>query len=268
MAGIWHCYCDESCIGKPHKFMAVGGLLVRWNDSDQIRSEILKWRADRGMRREMKWSAVDAVSYDRYCQFIAARFGNIISCQLAFCALTIDRKQLNHRAYNDGSEDVGISKFYYQMILHRFVPLMGVGSTLYIFPDKKNEKFDYNELQSSLNRRVKVAKVQPICSKKTNFGQLNDILLGAVAFRWNDKHLDPDVTEPKIKLAEYIASLVGLPSLATETPPYPTQFGIWNFRLQPRIPPLPNKEGAPTPSRNSGPHLGGSQADGRRIRKS
>ncbi len=243
MAGNWHCYCDETCIGKPHKHMAVGGLLVRVDHAKRISAEIREWRRDNRMHREIKWDQVDRCTYDRYREFVDHRMRELKCCHTAFCAIIVERNQWNNRDYNDNSEDEGLSKLFYQFILHRFIPLMQQGDSLFIFPDKKSEKYNFGKMQSALRGgmirkfgapRVSVPAIRPICSKTTILGQVNDVLLGAVGFHANEKQHLASVGEPKIKMAEHIASHLELPTLATATPPFPTQFGIWRFRPQPR----------------------------------
>jgi hypothetical protein len=243
--------------------MAVGGILVRVDNAKRISTEIHDWRRETRIHREIKWEQVDKCTYDRYRNFVDLRLREIKSCQTAFCAVVVERGVWNNREYNDNCEDEGLSKLFYQFILHRFIPLMVQGDQLLIFPDKKNEKYNFGKLQSSLRGgmilkfgapRVSIPLVRPICSKTTIFGQVNDVLLGAVGFHANEKQFQVGIGPFKIAMAEHIASLVALPTLATATPPLPTQFGIWRFMPRPRV---RIKNGAQNPSRLGGPHKGG-----------
>jgi hypothetical protein len=166
------------------------------------------------------------------------------SRQIAFCAIVVERKEWNNREYNNNSEDDGLSKLFYQFILHRLIPLMPQGDNLLVFPDKKNERYNFGSLQSSLRGgmikkfgapRVSIPMIRPVCSKTTILGQVNDVLLGAIGFHANEKQFKPEVGPAKIALAAHLASLLNLPTLATATPPHPTQFGIWRFRPKPRV---------------------------------
>src|SRR5262245_9896156 len=105
MAETWHCYCDETCIGKPHTFMAVGGMLVRVPDAARLSAEIRGWRLADRMHREINWGQVDRGTYSRYRDFVNARMREIKGCEATFCALIVDRHEWNNRDYNDNAED-------------------------------------------------------------------------------------------------------------------------------------------------------------------
>jgi hypothetical protein len=267
MSDLWHCYCDESSIGKPNRYMVVGGLLVRADAAERISGIIKQWREIANMKAELKWKKVSDLKLPEYSAFVSDRIDEIRSGHLAFSALVIDRHQLDHATYNAGDEDIGQSKFFYQMVLRKFVPLMGDRDRLCIFPDVKRDARDFSELQGMLNKgihteheyqRATISKVQPICSKKTNFGQANDLLLGAVGFHANMRQFIPSTRAAKTQLAEHIANSMGLRSLSAGTSRLSTRFSIWRFMLRPRM-----KKGASKPSRVNDPHVGGSLTSSR-----
>lgn len=251
----WHCYCDETCTERPDRYMALGGVLVPIEMCREIKPEILAWRQAQGMLSELKWQKVSRKKLAYYLDFVHSRLHDIEQRRLSFGALILDRHKLDYRGYSDGCDITGQSKFYYQLILHRFVPLMDEGDRLFVFPDEKRGKGGFAELQSALNngimrkygrRRNTVALVKPICSKTTELGQVNDLFLGAVGYHANNKQRDLASGSHKRLLAAYIAHVLNLPELSKDTALEMKGFQVWRFALSER-----KKRGATHPSRRS-----------------
>ena len=68
-------------------------------------------------------------------------------------------------------------------------------------------------------------------SKESDMLQLNDVLLGAVAWVKNGHGLRPDASVAKNDLAAHLMTRAGLASLDADTPKSRTRFTVWNFRL-------------------------------------
>jgi hypothetical protein len=253
----WHCYCDETCTDKPHRYMAIGGVMIRVDEARRIRDDNHAWRRTHDMMSELKWQKVSKRKIAEYLYFAHKRLNDVKAKRFAFGALVLDRHKLDHAGYNRGEEITGQSKFLYQLILNRFIPLMSEGDKLAIFPDERRGHGDFGQLQGCLNsaiarkyrrQRNVVSKVMQICSKSTEVGQVNDLILGAVGFHANRKQQSSGTAHHKKVMAEYMAHLMGLPDLSTDTPFRMQWFHIWNFMLGERV-----KKGAMQPSRVSGP---------------
>lgn len=74
--------------------------------------------------------------------------------------------------------------------------------------------------------------VEPVDSKKSEVGQLNDIILGAIGFQKNGYHLLAGSRKAKIDLVNFIADRAGLKDLSANSPWGRKRLTIWNFRLQ------------------------------------
>jgi hypothetical protein len=70
--------------------------------------------------------------------------------------------------------------------------------------------------------------------------QIADVLMGAVGFHCNGHHLVAQASPAKIELAEMIAALAGVRTLAVQTQRGAGQFEIWRFRFS-------GKKKRPTP---------------------
>jgi hypothetical protein len=236
----WHCYCDESCTSKPHRYMAMGAVLVRHDQCEPICESIRAWRSAHNMAAELKWQKISQQKLLSYLTYLHARLGEIKAGAFNFAALILDNHKLDHKAFNDGSAIIGQGKFLYQLILHRLIPLMGDGDRVCIFPDAMRDSGDYGELQGALNngialkygrRRNMACKVQPICSKTSEFVQLNDLLLGAVGFHANSKQHVPSSRSAKRNFAAYMAHSLDTADLGLDTPPGQHDFQVWRFLL-------------------------------------
>lgn len=237
--------------------MAIGGILVPVVEARRIALGIGSWRIANGMPSELKWIRVSDGKHAQYEEFIRHRLQEIVRRRVAFGSLIIDIRDIDRRR-NDGCDVLGQSKYIYQLLLHRLIPLMDEGDRLFIFPDDKNPKSGstgYGELQAALNNGISrkyyrprnvIAQVKPICSKSTNFGQVNDLLLGAVGFHANSKQLVTSTRTAKKKIAELIAQTMGLATLAEESKFTERRFQIWRLQFN-----QPNEKGATNPSRSA-----------------
>jgi len=249
---MWQCYCDESYTAAPHRYMVIGGMLIRKCDAMRIGDDFSECRARSNMLAELKWQKVSNAKFKEYVEIVDICLKEIAAQRLAFCAVILDRHKIDHRTHNSGCEVTGISKFYYQMILNRFVRLMDDGDRLCIFPDKHPGRGSFSGLQGSLNKSILkrygkqrnvVTQVTPICSKSSNIAQANDIFAGAVGFHANARHKDPSSRMAKKFLSYGIGKAVRHCELSSSTPIRRQWFGVWRFALQEL-----NKKGTPNPS--------------------
>lgn len=233
----WACYADESSIVQ-ERYSVVSGTVVRSDRLKIVLNGIARLREKHKMFAELKWSKVSNQKIDAYTEFVDFFFDMRAKGYLAFHATTFDNQKWDHRKYNENDPDIGLSKLYYQMLLHQFIGSYGDLASLYICLDRRRSSTSLDDLHRILNAgaakefglgfgpvRVLTAKD----SKKSDMIQMNDIILGAVAAHKNGKHAQNNTRAAKRDLALYVARRGGLGEYRSTNQPSPS-FRVWNFR--------------------------------------
>ena len=235
----WACYADESSI-TIDKYSVVSGVVVRSDRLQIILNKISNIRKKHNMNAELKWSKVSNQKYAAY-QDLVDLFFEMSALGYAFFHATIfDNHKWDHREYNENDPDIGLSKLYYQMLLHQFVGQYGDLASLYVCLDRRRSTTPPGELQRILNAGaakefglsfdpVRVLVMRD--SKKSDMIQMNDVILGAVAAHKNGKHLKNGTRAAKRDLAIRVIEQAKLSEYKT-TPKTRKDFTIWNFRAR------------------------------------
>tara|TARA_R110002111_G_scaffold262881_1_gene342666 strand:- start:7498 stop:8229 length:732 start_codon:yes stop_codon:yes gene_type:complete len=233
----WACYADESSITKD-KYSVVGCTVVRSNRLRLILDGLQHLREKHSMYAELKWSKVSNQKFDAYLDFVDFFFSMRERGYLAFYATTFDNHRWDHRKYNDGDPDIGLSKLYYQMLLRQYIRQYGDLASLYVCMDRRRSSTSFEDLQKILNAGAAkdygldfgpVRMLTARDSKKSDMLQINDIILGAVAAHKNGKHKLNDTRAAKRDLANRVAEGAGVKEYLT-TGSANSSFSIWNFK--------------------------------------
>lgn len=242
---VYHIYCDESRQSE-HRFMALGGLIIRADNVANFNATMAKYRGETRMHAELKWTKVSAQKLPEYKRFIDYFFALNNANQVHFHCLMIDNHQVDHKRFSGGDKELGFYKFYYQLLLHGFgrrYCQKEANRRLIVHLDHRTSSYSLETLKKVLNRGMTkkfqlpghpFVAVESRDSKQTDLIQIADLLLGAVGFQKNGLHLLAESKKSKVELAEYIASQAGLNDLMQDTLRSNQRFTIWNFRLQPR----------------------------------
>ncbi len=203
-----------------------------------ILNGIAQLREKHKMFAELKWSKVSNQKAAAYTDFVDFFFNMSAKGYLAFHATTFDNHKWDHRKYNENDPDIGLSKLYYQMLLHQFIREYGDLASLYICLDRRRSTTTLDDLQRILNKGAAkeygldfgpVSVLTSRDSKKSDMIQLNDMILGAVAAHKNEKHLNNGTRAAKRDLAIHVNKRSGLNESKTTQNPV-SRFTIWNFR--------------------------------------
>jgi len=225
--------------------MALGGIIVPANAIPGIEAITTAYRHKHRMHAELKWSRVTENKYSEYQQFVDHFFDLSKNNKIHFHAMLIDTKQLDHRAHNDRDPELGMYKFFYQLLIHSFGKKYcreGEDDRFIVKFDHRESKYPLAQFKTILNNgmncRLSIPtrpflSVDAIDSKTSDLIQFTDVLLGAIGHQKNECHLVPGARQAKINLAAYIAQKASLPDL-TQTPWGRGNFTIWNFKLQPK----------------------------------
>lgn len=200
-------YSDES-VSKGDFFSDFfGGALVRNSDFDAINSAIEAKKQELNLFGEIKWIKVSTAYLDKYSQMMDLFFSFIKQDKLKLRIMFRDSRQIPHKQEQEQIAN-RYHMLYYQFIKHAFGLTHHDGNPeekvfLKLFFDKmpisaqENDAFKAHIAYLQNLRQFKKANIfirpddiAEIDSKKHSIQQCMDIVLGAMAFRLNNKHLE------------------------------------------------------------------------------
>jgi hypothetical protein len=238
---VFHVYCDESC-QSAHHYAVVGGIIIEEIDLDLQDKVFQRWRQTHGMHAELKWTKISRQKQSEYESLVRYYFDMASHEVLAFRSLVYDCHQLDHKRWNAGDGELGFYKLYYQFLLHSFGRFAAdPDDRIVVHFDQRDTRYSLENLRTILNRGAMkqygrtttlVQSVGWINSHDSNLLQLADVLMGAIGFAWNDKHLVPGAKASKIEIMRLIAEMASVPTLSQGTS-RGCPIGIWPFRLRP-----------------------------------
>lgn len=229
-------FADESDITNA-RYSMVGGTATQSASLRYIYTRIFALRKRHGMYAEFKWSKVSNQKFEAYRDLVDLYFELLNDGALAFHGATFDNHKWKHSIYNQGDRDLGLSKNYYQLILHRFIRFYGERASLYVCLDRRWSSTKLPDLHRILNAGATkdyglsfgpVRMLEARDSKKDDMLQLNDVILGAVSSVKNGRHEDPNTRSSKAELAKLVLLNSGLKSFEYDSPKAATRFTLWN----------------------------------------
>ncbi len=223
----YYIFADESSTDKI-RFMLIGGIWVDELTYLQVLEECKRFKLDNNWEENTKfnWKNVSKKTLPQYCQFMDIFF----KYNLQFNCIIIDRKEIDLKANKNNDAELGFYKFYYQLLRQN----SKAGIPYYIYLDRRTnrEPTRLEELKSFLrkdthpfdfmgfrttNKGLDIKTIEFVNSKSYELIQFSDILMGAISYQYNKKHLLPDASENKCKLAGYIASKIKREDLVFKT---------------------------------------------------
>lgn len=236
-------FMDESGISN-HRFTVVGAICLRTETIPEVHASIQAFRDRYNMHAELKWSKVSNQKSAEYRALVDYFFALNNLNILQFHAIVFDNHGANHGRYNDGDQDVGLSKLYYQLMVHRFGKMCGAHGDLCVCVDHRNSSTSLTDLMNMANAGMAakcgihhspLKQIVPLDSKSDDLLQLNDVILGAVCAARNGKHLTVAGRESKRSLATLVLEKSGLETFDRDSPRSIHRFTVWNMRLRPRV---------------------------------
>lgn len=186
-------YCDESrqdlltapaSITDTNRFCCIGGLMLPTKSRADLKLQIKKLRYKHCVYGELKWGTVSNNKLQFYTDLLDLFFE---TDSLNFRAVVIDARKVNNDLFNDGSSELGYYKFYYQLLVH----WLSRDSGYRVFTDQKTNgnKHRLQDLKSILtsgvHSSVQVYDIQAINSKDAFILQMENIIMGAVGYKYN-----------------------------------------------------------------------------------
>ncbi|HBX38315.1 MAG TPA: hypothetical protein DEG76_13945 [Pseudohongiella sp.] len=225
-------YCDESDADGQFYGNFYGGMLVRSPDLEQTVELLESKKAELNLQRELKWQRVTGNYLDKYLEFSALLFDLIAKDKLKARVMFT---QNIHRTgpYDEYRREYKYFLLYYQFIKHafglRYAPAAEKIARVRVYldkmPDTREKVESFKDHIESLNKNAAIQRnrimfqkeqIAEIDSKDHVLAQSLDIILGAMQFRLNDKHLEKPKgqrfrgkrTIAKEKLYKYINSRI------------------------------------------------------------
>lgn len=217
-------YCDESTHleNDNQPFMIIGYVSTPFNLLSMHNKAIRKMKTQHYLHGELKWSALSKSQYPFYNDLIEYFFSN---SSLEFRAIVIDKKQMNHEAFNQTHDDF-YDKMYYQLLNKKIIP----NYTYNIYLDIK-DTYSYKKAKN-LKRYLardynNIRNLQVIKSYESELMQLTDVLMGALNYKL--RGLDKVIS--KNNIIDKIESLCGR-SLTTGTYKDESKFNLFYINLE------------------------------------
>lgn len=248
-------FADESSTAQS-RFMLLGGIWVDECTYNQVKKEFKNFKNTNNWNEKTKfnWKSVSNKTLHAYKDFIDIFF----KYNLKFNCIIIDKSIVNLKHNEEKNEELGFYKFYYQLLWHN----SNKSYEYHVFLDRRNNKKDtrLSDLKRILRRQniscfvdeedyedieflrdtknvqpiingINVLSLEAVDSKDYNLIQLTDILLGAISYHYNHRHLKKDASHNKIELANHIACNLNVKNLifSTNNGGY-KNFNIWLFK--------------------------------------
>lgn len=186
-------YCDESRqdllvkkehISKNNQYVCIGGIMTDDQYKELIKREIKSLQEKHNVYGEIKWGNVSNNKVDFYIELIDLFFK--YDKELEFRVVIIDSEEVDNEVFNCDDHELGYYKFYYQLLYHWINPK----EEYYIFTDYKTnkDKTRLKSLKEIINKSYHkdcVKIIQSINSKESLLLQLENILMGAIGYKFN-----------------------------------------------------------------------------------
>ncbi len=219
-------YCDESRHTSDPRdpYMVIGGIACPRGEKREIvhKIHVLKkryntqgefgWKRLSPNRRDFYWAILDLFARE--------------SC-LAFRCLVVDRNILDHEKYNQGDQELGFYKLYYQMLIHWLKPQ----NKYHLYLDRQQNRTQHrfstlrNILRIKLSAQAEIACLEPVGSKHIPMIGMTDLLIGAVGYEWNGR----DASKAKLEFCKKLAESMNMRDLGASTSYIRDKFDIFHF---------------------------------------
>ena len=174
---------NKDIITNNNRYVVLGGIWIQKGKREEFKNKIKELINKYDVHGEFKWKRVSINKIDFYKELIHLFFD---FKEIAFRALVIDSKLFDINDYHSGSFELGFYKCYYQLLKE----WIKKSNNYYIFLDSKKDKLKRrtNDLKMCLNNNIKkdcVKNIQLINSKESLLLQLEDIIMGCIAYKFN-----------------------------------------------------------------------------------
>ncbi len=199
-------FCDES--DKKGKLFSnfYGGVIVGASQFERITAKLNEAKSTLGFHGEVKWEKVTDQYLNRYIAFIQTYFEEIRASHLRVRIMFRNNRH-SARGLTSGQNEKGYYYLYYQFLKHSFgleyTPFQSIGTSFRVYldqlPDSGEKVEQFKGYLLGLQHRKAFRDAGVILSKE-NIAEVRshdhvilqglDIILGAMTFRLNQKHME------------------------------------------------------------------------------
>ena len=237
---ILHVYMDES--GQTaNRYMCVSAVIIRRERIDEVRAEINRIKLAGEIASEAKWTKVTSHRLRTYKVLVGYFFDLVRAGHIHFHALICDFREFDH--WKNGGREGSVSRMLFQLALHKGCYRYGAGADLHLFPDSGDHAVMMSEHRYHLNNSARskmpggrqsaerpVVHIEPTNSANEPLLQLNDLILGAICYRRNERYDAPNASPHKKALARLVAKHAGATTFHYNPSTFGKRFSVWNFK--------------------------------------
>lgn len=189
-------FCNKNSITINNRYICIGGVWIDSSVREELKNRIKDLQKKYNVFNEFKWKTVTPSKYNFYEELIDLFFG--FDDNLRFRCIVIDAEEIDMKTYNNDDSELGFYKFYYQLLVY----WLDKHNEYNIYTDykinRKNTRL--KELKEILNAKSgdRVNLIQAINSKESLILQLEDVLMGAVGYKYNYKNDGTAIAKNKL----------------------------------------------------------------------
>ncbi len=198
-------YCDESVSRGRYYSNFYGGLLLPAEHLQEVSTRMAELKDRLGLRAELKWSSITPSVEERYCEMMSGLFDELAAGKGKIRIMCTQNRDVPDLSIEQRS--TSYHRLYYQFIKHAFgLEYAGTTTTptrvrllLDRMPTTAEQTAQFKSFVAALShqpafRRARIVvppdHIGEINSHNHIMAQCLDVVLGAMAFRLNDRHLD------------------------------------------------------------------------------
>jgi Protein of unknown function (DUF3800) len=218
--------------------MVIGGVLCAHHCIDDLISDLRRLPRTKRDHWDYEWKNIRDNNLTKYESFVDLFFEYNRDHRLDFACLIIECALLDHASFNEGDGEIGFNKFLFQH-LFRHARTFEDAISFRCYHDRRSSKYDLDEIREMLDakafqlnpRYVRRYHEVAYADKQTRpLLQFADVIVGAVGFEWNKKHLKTP-NSAKAQIARRVRNGACVPTLAKQTWMREPHFSIWKFEL-------------------------------------
>lgn len=177
-------FCNKDEINNNNRYICIGGIWIYKYIRLELKNKIKDLMKKHSVYGEIKWNNVCNSKYDFYEELINLFFS--YDNEIRFRCVVVDAQKVDMETFNHNDHELGFYKFYYQLLYH----WIKSNNSYSIYTDykvnkKNNRIFELKNILNNANKSNSVKLIQAINSKESLLLQLEDVIMGAVGYKYN-----------------------------------------------------------------------------------